>query len=88
VDEVYALVPRQTTCRYGSESERARFAREPEFISNTGAAPLHWGDEQGSRWFLDETAWWRSVKELKTGLHGDGYEKPHRARPTSDGLSR
>ena len=31
-------------------------ARGPEFILDYWAAPLHWSDEQGSRWFLDAPA--------------------------------
>ena len=48
-------------------------AREPEFILDYWGAPLHWADDQGSRWFLDETAVVALLKELQGRLHGDGY---------------
>ena len=30
--------------------------REPEFILDYWAAPLHWADDQGNQWFLDAPA--------------------------------
>ena len=48
-------------------------AREPEFILDYWGAPLHWADDQGSRWFLDEPAVVGLLKELQGRLHGDGY---------------
>src|SRR4029077_103270 len=47
--------------------------REPDFILDYWGAPLHWADDQGSHWFLDEPAVVALLKELQGRLHGDGY---------------
>jgi glyoxylase-like metal-dependent hydrolase (beta-lactamase superfamily II) len=48
-------------------------ARGPEFILDYWAAPLHWADDLGSRWFLDAPAVVALLEQLQTRLHGDGY---------------
>jgi glyoxylase-like metal-dependent hydrolase (beta-lactamase superfamily II) len=48
-------------------------ARGPEFILDYWAAPLHWSDDLGSRWFLDAPAVVAFLQQLQTRLHGEGY---------------
>ena len=65
-------------------------ARGPatSLILDYWGAPLHWADDQGSRWFLDAPAVVALLQELQDRLHGDGYALHLGARPTGDGLSR
>jgi glyoxylase-like metal-dependent hydrolase (beta-lactamase superfamily II) len=48
-------------------------ARGPEFILDYWAAPLHWSDDLGSRWFLDAPTVVAFLQQLQTRLHGEGY---------------
>jgi hypothetical protein len=48
-------------------------ARGPEFILDYWGAPLHWGVEDGTHWFLDEAAVVACLEELQTRLRGQGY---------------
>jgi glyoxylase-like metal-dependent hydrolase (beta-lactamase superfamily II) len=48
-------------------------SREPEFILDYWAAPLHWGDDQGSRWILDPADVIAVLQQLHTRLRGEGY---------------
>jgi glyoxylase-like metal-dependent hydrolase (beta-lactamase superfamily II) len=47
--------------------------REPDFILDYWGAPLHWADDQGSRWFMDEPAVVALLKQLQARLQSDGY---------------
>ncbi|MBV8347113.1 MAG: MBL fold metallo-hydrolase [Mycolicibacterium sp.] len=47
--------------------------RGPDFILDYWAAPLHWADDQGSRWLLDAQAVVASLRQMHTRLHGEGY---------------
>jgi glyoxylase-like metal-dependent hydrolase (beta-lactamase superfamily II) len=48
-------------------------ARGPEFILDYWSAPLHWGDDQGSRWLLDAPAVVTLLQQMQSRLHGEGY---------------
>jgi glyoxylase-like metal-dependent hydrolase (beta-lactamase superfamily II) len=48
-------------------------SREPEFILDYWAAPLHWSDDQGSRWIPDAPAVVALLQQLQTRLRGEGY---------------
>jgi glyoxylase-like metal-dependent hydrolase (beta-lactamase superfamily II) len=48
-------------------------SREPEFILDYWAAPLHWSDDQGSRWIPDAPAVVALLQQLQTRLRRDGY---------------
>jgi hypothetical protein len=48
-------------------------ARGPEFILDYWGAPLHWADDQGSRWFPDAPAVVAVLEQLQVRLHGEGY---------------
>ena len=48
-------------------------ARGPEFILDYWAAPLHWADEQGSRWLPDAPAVVTLLQQMQSRLHGEGY---------------
>jgi glyoxylase-like metal-dependent hydrolase (beta-lactamase superfamily II) len=50
-----------------------RVARGPEFILDYWSAPLHWSDDEGSRWFLDEPAVVALLDALQTRLQAEGY---------------
>src|SRR5246127_4518072 len=47
--------------------------RGPEFILDYWAVPLHWGDDQGSRWVPDVPAVVSLVEEMQTRLRGEDY---------------
>jgi glyoxylase-like metal-dependent hydrolase (beta-lactamase superfamily II) len=48
-------------------------ARGPEFILDYWSAPLHWSDNQGSRWFLDTPSVVGLLDALQTRLRAEGY---------------
>ena len=48
-------------------------ARGPEFILDYWGAPLHWGDDHGSRWLMDGPAVVAQLDELQTRLRAEGY---------------
>jgi glyoxylase-like metal-dependent hydrolase (beta-lactamase superfamily II) len=48
-------------------------ARGPEFILDYWAAPLHWADDQGSRWFADELAVVTLLRQLQNRLRGEDF---------------
>jgi glyoxylase-like metal-dependent hydrolase (beta-lactamase superfamily II) len=47
--------------------------REPQFILDYWAAPLHWSDEQGSRWIPDAPAVVALLRQMQTRLRKEGY---------------
>jgi glyoxylase-like metal-dependent hydrolase (beta-lactamase superfamily II) len=47
--------------------------REPEFILDYWAAPLHWSDDQGSRWIADAAAVVVFLHQLHSRLRGEDY---------------
>jgi len=48
-------------------------ARGPEFILDYWAAPLHWSDDQGSRWILDGPAVVTFLQQLQNRLQAEDY---------------
>jgi hypothetical protein len=48
-------------------------ARGPEFILDYWGVPLHWSDDQGSRWLLDAPAVVAQLHALQTRLRAEGY---------------
>jgi glyoxylase-like metal-dependent hydrolase (beta-lactamase superfamily II) len=48
-------------------------ARGPEFILDYWSAPLHWSDDQGSRWILDALGVVTFLQQMQTRLRGEGY---------------
>ncbi|HTX94829.1 MAG TPA: MBL fold metallo-hydrolase [Mycobacterium sp.] len=48
-------------------------ARGPEFILDYWGAPLHWGDDQGSRWFVDAPALVTLLQRMQNRLRGEDY---------------
>jgi glyoxylase-like metal-dependent hydrolase (beta-lactamase superfamily II) len=48
-------------------------ARGPEFILDYWAAPLHWADDQGSRWIMDPPDVVAVLQQLQIRLRGEGY---------------
>jgi glyoxylase-like metal-dependent hydrolase (beta-lactamase superfamily II) len=48
-------------------------ARGPEFILDYWAAPLHWSEDQGSRWILDEPAVVTFLQQLQNRLQAEDY---------------
>jgi glyoxylase-like metal-dependent hydrolase (beta-lactamase superfamily II) len=48
-------------------------ARGPEFILDYWAAPLHWSDDQGSRWIMDAPAVVALLQEMQNRLHHEDY---------------
>jgi glyoxylase-like metal-dependent hydrolase (beta-lactamase superfamily II) len=48
-------------------------ARGPEFILDYWAAPLHWSDDQGSRWIIDAPAVVALLHEMQNRLHDEDY---------------
>jgi len=48
-------------------------ARGPEFILDYWAAPLHWSDDQSSRWIMDAPAVVAFLQQLQNRLHGEDY---------------
>jgi glyoxylase-like metal-dependent hydrolase (beta-lactamase superfamily II) len=48
-------------------------ARGPEFILDYWGAPLHWSDDQGSRWIMDAPAVMAVLQQLQNRLRGEDY---------------
>jgi glyoxylase-like metal-dependent hydrolase (beta-lactamase superfamily II) len=48
-------------------------ARGPEFILDYWGAPLHWNDDQGSRWIPDEPAVVTTLQQLQNRLRVEDY---------------
>jgi hypothetical protein len=48
-------------------------AREPDFILDYWAAPLHWSDDQGSRWSMDAPAVVGLLQQMQNRLRAEGY---------------
>jgi hypothetical protein len=48
-------------------------ARGPEFILDYWGVPLHWSDDQASRWLLDAPAVVAQLHALQTRLRAEGY---------------
>jgi glyoxylase-like metal-dependent hydrolase (beta-lactamase superfamily II) len=48
-------------------------ARGPEFILDYWGAPLHWNDDQGSRWIPDEAAVVTTLQQLQNRLRVEDY---------------
>ena len=59
-------------------------ARGPEFILDYWSAPLHWSDDQGSRWFPDAPAVVALLDELQTPVARRGLRVHRGARPPGD----
>jgi glyoxylase-like metal-dependent hydrolase (beta-lactamase superfamily II) len=47
--------------------------RGPEFILDYWSAPLHWSDDQGSRWFMDAPAVVELLRQLQNRLQSEDY---------------
>jgi len=47
--------------------------RGPEFILDYWDAPLHWSDDQGSRWIMDAPAVMAVLQQMQNRLHGEDY---------------
>jgi glyoxylase-like metal-dependent hydrolase (beta-lactamase superfamily II) len=45
----------------------------PEFILDYWAVPLHWSDDQGTRWFADAAAVVALLQEMQTRLQAEDY---------------
>lgn len=48
-------------------------ARGPEYILDYWAVPLHWGDDQGSRWMTDAPTVTELMRQMQNRLRGDDY---------------
>jgi glyoxylase-like metal-dependent hydrolase (beta-lactamase superfamily II) len=48
-------------------------ARGPDFILDYWSAPLHWSDDQGSRWLLEPADVVAVLEQLQTRLRAEGY---------------
>jgi glyoxylase-like metal-dependent hydrolase (beta-lactamase superfamily II) len=48
-------------------------ARGPDFIFDYWSIPLHWSDDQGSRWLMDAPAVVEILQEMQNRLHGEDY---------------
>jgi glyoxylase-like metal-dependent hydrolase (beta-lactamase superfamily II) len=48
-------------------------ARAPEWILDYWATPLHWSDDQGSRWFADAPTVVALLQQLQNRLRGENY---------------
>ena len=48
-------------------------ARDSDFILDYWSAPLHWSDEQGSRWILDPHDVVAELQQLQDRLQDEGY---------------
>ena len=48
-------------------------ARGPEFILDYWSTPLHWADNQGSRWLADAQTVTAVLHKLQTRLQNEGY---------------
>ena len=48
-------------------------ARGPEFILDYWGVPLHWSDDEGSRWIPDAPAVVAQLHALQTRLRAEGY---------------
>ena len=48
-------------------------ARGPEFILDYWSAPLHWSDDQGSRWIMDAPTVAGLLRQMQNRLHTDDY---------------
>jgi hypothetical protein len=47
--------------------------RGPEFILDYWAAPMHWSDDEGSRWMVNEQAVVAVLQELQNRLRAEAY---------------
>ncbi len=48
-------------------------ARGPDFILDYWSTPLHWSDDQGSRWMMDAPAVVEMLQQMQNRLHGEDY---------------